>query len=147
MPVIDVYAPPIADLIDGLQASPGGWYLMVARPGEPEGDELLAIIGDPEDGEEDVIARLQLLGPAFEQAQLREIFSLAHVADLGDDDDDGGGEPEPLPDPPSGAPFLVVEQLAVRWQGEDVTELEIEEVAEPTWERAEPQRQMIRLTE
>lgn len=147
MPVIDVYAPPLTDLIDALQASPSGWYFMVARPGEPDGDELLAIIGDAEAGEEDVVARLQLLGPAFEQARLREIFSLAHVADVGDDDEDGGGEPEPLPDPPPGAPVLVVEQLAAHWQGEAVTELEIEEVAEPTWEGARPQRQMIRLTE
>lgn len=119
MPVIDVFASASHPLVPDLAASPAGWYQIVVQEGFPEGDDLFALIGDPDRAEDDLVARLMGLNPAgVALPRLRDIFSLAHVGDIGDDED--GGEPEPTPEPPPSGGLFVVAQSHVEWVGQEL---------------------------
>lgn len=145
MPVFDVFAPPGHALIPDLESSPSGWFQMVVQPGPAQEDELFALMGDPDDGGEDIVCRVMSIFPAnHARPRLRDVFSLAHIGDLGDDED--GGEPEPTPEPPpGGGSVLVVGQQGVRWTTQDIEV--VKQVTE--WDpltTTQPAQPMIRIT-
>lgn len=86
------------------------WYVMRLTPAFVTSDEPVVLVADTDIGEDDRLYRLEWIGlPDEDQVRrLRNVFSLAHVADLGDDEDDGGGEREPIgPLPGDGCMFVV----------------------------------------
>ncbi|WP_018062467.1 hypothetical protein [Caulobacter sp. UNC279MFTsu5.1] len=79
----------------------GGWYLLGLKR-RPAGGDPPALLGNADLGGGDQALWLSVLArPDPESlARLTDIFSLAHVADLGREEDPDG-DPEPTPLPPS----------------------------------------------
>lgn len=86
------------------------WYKMRLKPAFITSDEPVVLVADNDIGEDDRLYRLEWIGLPDEEEvrRLRNVFSLAHVADLGDDDDDGGGEREPIGPLPGDGCMIVI---------------------------------------
>lgn len=78
------------------QLVPTRWYAMLLTP-TIVSDEPTALVADNDIGEDDRRYRLDWIDQVEGERvrELRNVFSLAHVPDLGDDDD-GDGELEPI---------------------------------------------------
>jgi hypothetical protein len=98
---VDLFVP--ADRGGLLEAVvPGGWHVLGLKTEPVEGDPP-ALLGNIDRGGADQLLWLSVLArpTAPDLARLTDIFSLAHVADLGRDEDPDG-EPTPvLPMPPT----------------------------------------------
>jgi hypothetical protein len=82
--------------------TPGSWYWIGVRPRGTSDDRLPVYLGSPETGADLRSPRsLQFLEavPPFFEYRLRDIFSLAHILDAGEEEG-FGGEGTPPPDKP-----------------------------------------------
>lgn len=95
----------------------GGWFHLVLRPVNADDDPAagLLAVGDDEQTSAVSLARMSRIDPV-ELTLLRSVFSLDHIADVGENDEGPTGEPDP--DPPVTPPlFAVIEG----WGGRDIT--------------------------
>lgn len=92
------------------------WWVIGLDLSETPTDGVLCLVGDPWGEAEDRTARLvrfRRVRRAME-SRLRDIFSLAHVSDVGEEDDGPEGEPvEPLDPSPSGM-VMTVDECSAR---------------------------------
>lgn len=104
LPLIDIFVEKEDDELPFLRAAltPGSWYWIGVRRRQGKDDRLPVYLGTPEDGPDRLSPRslqyLEAVPPYFE-FRLRDIFSLAHVLDVGEEED-FGGEGAPPPDEP-----------------------------------------------
>lgn len=92
------------------------WWVIGLDLSETPTDGVLCLVGDPWGEAEDRTARLvrfRRVRPAME-SRLRDVFSLAHVPDVGEEEDGPEGEPvEPLDPSPSGM-VMTVDECSAR---------------------------------
>lgn len=92
------------------------WWVIGLDFSEPPTDGVFCLAGDPWGETEDLTARLawfRRVRPAME-SRLRDVFSLAHVPDVGEEEDGPEGEPvEPLDPSPSGM-VMTVDECSAR---------------------------------
>lgn len=89
---------------------PGRWFVLAATPIPRLDAEPYILVADSEAGDDDAPWSLLALLSADERLvrRLRNVFSLAHIGDLGEGGDDDGGT-EPLTPAPEGGLDLVIE--------------------------------------
>ncbi|MFK0299534.1 hypothetical protein ACIQTU_09970 [Brevundimonas sp. NPDC090276] len=92
------------------------WFVVGLDFSRPPTDGILCLVGDSWGEAEDQTARLawfKSADPATE-SRLRDVFSLAHVPDVGEEDDGPeGGAVEPLDPSPSGM-VMTVDECSAR---------------------------------
>lgn len=105
-PLIDIFVAKDNDELPFLRATltPGSWYWIGVRRRVAKDDRLPVYMGAPEIGADPLSPQaLQYLEavPPYLEYRLRDIFSLAHIHDAGEDEG-FGGEGAPPPHRPSG---------------------------------------------
>lgn len=115
LPVVDVYFRTGRHRSRLFRTRLSRWFRLAVDEGAAPTDDVVVVVGDPAGDGEDTIARLELLTIAgWAEERLRNVFSLAHVADVGRDDDPEGEPPITPFDPPPKGSVLVVDAKSAR---------------------------------
>lgn len=125
--------------------NPGSWFFLALKQRPTFEGAPWVLAGTPEDGGEDQIYALEFLAPVSQGAgeRLRNVFSLAHVADLGADGGEGGSEPEPFPPEPDDGVAMIILSDRARDPQDMTVEIKIEEAS---WSTETAPSQPLRIT-
>jgi hypothetical protein len=115
-PLIDIFIKEEDHELPFLRSAltPGSWYWIGVRKRRAPDDRLPVFLGAPEFGADPLSPRaLQFLEavPPFFEYRLRDIFSLAHILDAGEEEG-FGGEGAPPPDKPDDSDEYTIEPPA-----------------------------------
>jgi hypothetical protein len=116
VPLIDIFIKEEDHELPFLRSAltPGSWYWIGVRKRRAPDDRLPVFLGAPEFGADPLSPRaLQFLEavPPFFEYRLRDIFSLAHILDAGEEEG-FGGEGAPPPDKPDDSDEYTIEPPA-----------------------------------